>query len=360
MTLCVSHGGRTVYPTDGPSNEILVATTDGIVYLTRSGPGGRWEQSRRALEGKHISALMIEPQGGAIFAGTHNDGLYRSRDGGYTWDRSDRGIGFPEVYSLNYVEDGGKVRLYAGTEPAHLYVSSDGGDSWEDLPTLRSVPSVKDWTFPGAPHIAHVKHINFDPRSADTIIASIEVGGALKSTDGGKTWQEMHGFYEDVHRVVIPPQAPDRMYITGGDGVFFSADAGDNWEHLTDRTARISYPDGLVIHPDNSDLMFMSGSICSPGAWRTTHDADSRIARSTDGGRTWEYLEGGLPAHIHGNIEALTLNVYPGGYALAAGTTDGEVFYSDDGGRNWSTIVSGLPPVSKGGHYQPLQVAGSR
>lgn len=360
MSICVSHGGQTVYSTDGPANEILVATIDGVTYLTRSGPGAKWEQSLRALEGKHISSLMIEPGSGATFAGTHDDGLWVSKDNGSSWDRKDRGIASSEVYSLNYVQAGGTTRLYAGTEPAHLYVSTDGGDSWEELPTLRNVPSVKDWTFPGAPHIAHVKHITFDPRSADTIIASIEVGGALKSTDAGKTWQEMHGFYEDVHRVVIPQKAPDRMYISGGDGVFFSADAGAKWEHLTDRSARISYPDGLVIHPDNADLMFMSGSICSPGDWRTTHDADARIARSRDAGRTWEYLEGGLPAHIQGNIEALSMNVYPGGYALAAGTTNGEVFYSADEGRGWSTIANSLPPVSKGGHYRPLQTAGAR
>jgi photosystem II stability/assembly factor-like uncharacterized protein len=360
MTFAVSHGGSTVYPTDRPSNEILVATIDGITYLNRSGPGASWEKSRRSLEGKHVSALLIEPKSGAIFAGTHDAGLYVSKDGGRNWDRKDRGIQSSEIFSLGSVESGGRTKVYAGTEPAHLYVSSDMGDTWEELPTLRSVPSVKDWTFPGEPHLAHVKHINFDPRSADTIIASIEVGGALKSTDAGKTWQEMHGFYEDVHRVMIPPKAPDRMYITGGDGVFFSADAGAKWEHLTDRTARISYPDGLVIHPDNPDLMYMSGAICSPGDWRKTHDADSRIARSTDGGRTWDYLEGGLPAHIVGNIEALSMNPYPGGYALAAGTTDGDVFYSDDEGRSWATIASNLPPVSKGGHYRPLQTAGAR
>ena len=49
------------------------------------------------------------------------------------------------------------------------------------------------------------------------------------------------------------------------------------------------------------------------------------------------------------------MHVWSGGFELAAGTTDGEVFYSEDGGNSWQTIASGLAPVSKGGHYRHLQ-----
>jgi photosystem II stability/assembly factor-like uncharacterized protein len=142
------------------------------------------------------------------------------------------------------------------------------------------VPSVEKWTFPGPPHTAHVKNITFDPRSAETIYLSIEVGGALKSVDGGKSWRELSGFYEDVHRIVIPAQQPESLFITGGDGIYHSSDAGESWEHLTDRSHRIAYPDALIVHPDNGLLMFTSGAISSPGTWRKTQTADSRIARS--------------------------------------------------------------------------------
>lgn len=352
MRVCVSVGGQTVYRTEEMATEVLVATVGGALALSRTHSG--WSESRRTLNDKHVSALMVEPRKGTIFAGTHGDGIYASEDGGVSWERRDRGVEFLNIYSLNFVEVGDEVRLYAGAEPAHLYVSSDLGRGWEELPTIRSVPSVPEWTFPAPPHEAHVKHINFDPRSADVIYASIEVGGALKSTDAGKTWREMHGFYEDVHRVVVPPGAPDRLYITGGDGVYYSADAGKSWEHLTDTTARIAYPDALVVHPEQPELMFMAGAICSPGAWRQSGTADARIGRSRDGGRTWEYLERGLPTHIHGNIEAMTLDAWPGGMALFAGTTDGEIFCSADQGDTWTTIAQGIPAVSKGGHYRNL------
>jgi photosystem II stability/assembly factor-like uncharacterized protein len=296
--------------------------------------------------------MMIEPGRGVVFAGTHQGGLYASEDGGKTWARRDKGIGSENVYSVNFSQSGGQVRLYVGTEPAQLYVSKDMGATWEELPTLRNVPSVEKWTFPGPPHVAHVKNIAFDPRSADTIFAGVEVGGAFKSTDAGKTWQELSGFYEDVHRIVIPPTHPDRVYISGGDGLWNSEDAGATWGHLTDRSYRIAYPDGLVAHPDIDGLLFQSGAICSPNGWRESHTADPKVARSRDGGKNWELLERGLPEHIHGNIEAMSMEVFPGGFTLSMGTTDGDVYFSEDQGDSWSSVASGLAPISKGGHWR--------
>jgi photosystem II stability/assembly factor-like uncharacterized protein len=354
MPIGLSHGGQTHYKSVAPEDQLLVATANGVAFITRSSEGA-WSETRRGLEGKHVSAIMIEPTHGTIFAGTHGDGLYASDDDGQTWERRERGIAHPDIYSLATSKMGDEIRLYAGTEPAHLYVSTDQGKSWAELANVRSVGSVPKWTFPGEPHEAHVKQLTFDPRSADTIYVSIEVGGALKSLDGGRTFRDLEGFYEDVHRVVIPEKRPNWAYIAGGDGLWQSKDAGETWERLTDHTARIAYPDALVVHPEDPDLLFMAGAICNPGQWRQTKDADSRIARSRDGGQTWEYLEGGLPAHIRGNMEAMCMNAWPGGYALFAATTDGDVYSSDDEGKSWSTIARGLPPISKGGHYRNLR-----
>ena len=81
----IQDGKMQVWPIDGerllpsvvgvsPAGEVLVGTADGVVSLTRS--GGAWRESRRALAGKHIGALTIEPTRGVIFAGTHGDGLH--------------------------------------------------------------------------------------------------------------------------------------------------------------------------------------------------------------------------------------------------------------------------------------------
>ncbi|MBM2810851.1 MAG: glycosyl hydrolase [Chloroflexi bacterium] len=360
MTFCVSIGGQNQYRGDAPSNEILVGTLRGFVKLKRSGPGSAWEEDGRALTDMHVSTLLIEPTRGRILAGSHGNGIHASEDGGRNWKRVDSGIESPNVFAMNWVQDGDKVKVYAGTEPAYLYVSEDLGESWTELPSLRDLQGRDKWYFPGPPHIAHVKTITFDPRVPSTIYLGVEVGGGFKSTDSGKTWKQLEGFFEDVHRLVVTAKRPNDVYMSTGDGVYHSSNGGEVWEHQSGRDARIAYPDGLVIHPEQPELLFTSGSITDPGHWRETHDADARIGRSGDGGKTWEYLDGGLPAHIQGNIEALSLSVYPGGYQLASATTNGEVFYSEDGGSTWQTIATGLPAVSKGGHYMALQPAGAR
>jgi photosystem II stability/assembly factor-like uncharacterized protein len=101
--------------------------------------------------------------------------------------------------------------------------------------------------------------------------------------------------------------------------------------------------------------MFAAGARENPRAWRTTHDADSTVARSRDGGKNWEFLEAALPGHLRGNIEAMAMEVCDNSCAIFAATTDGEILYSDDEGDKWWKIIEGLPAVSKNGHYLRLR-----
>jgi hypothetical protein len=78
-----------------------------------------------------------------------------------------------------------------------------------------------------------------------------------------------------------------------------------------------------------------------------------KIARSRDGGNTWQRLLGGLPNGQRALFSALTIEAWPGGSALYAVDTDGEVFESTDEGDNW-TIIAEVPPVSKGEFYRAL------
>jgi photosystem II stability/assembly factor-like uncharacterized protein len=354
-----------MYETSGPADAALIATANGIVALRRS--GGDWRESEPMLSGRHVGAVAIEPTRGVIFAGAHKGGpwasgddderggLWASEDAGVTWERRDQGIARSNIYGLNWVQAGRELRVYAGTEPAHLYVSTDMGRNWTELPSLLNVPSVEKWTFPAPPHQGHVKNIVCDPADPNTIYAAVEVGGAFKSTDAGRTWTEMSGFYEDVHRLMTVATRPTDVYMSTGHSLYHSSDKGATWGEMALPANRIAYPDGLVIVPGRPDTMFTSGSAGSPGRWRTTKDADAAIARTRDAGQTWEYLAGGLPDHLHGNVEALTMNVFPGGFELFAGTTDGDIFFSNDEGESWTTIAESLPPVAKSGHLNNLR-----
>jgi photosystem II stability/assembly factor-like uncharacterized protein len=356
MTIALSHGGTTVYSSPAQSMEVLVGTTEGVATIARDGAG--WQVAHRGLPDCHISAMIEEPTSGLLLAAAFHGGIHASADGGRTWERRTSGLREDNVYSLAACQRAGRPVLYAGTEPAHLFRSDDLGGTWTELPALRSVPSVESWTFPAPPHIGHVKHLVFDPQDNRTMYASIEVGGLLKSRDGGDTWSELPIPYEDVHRLVIQPRTPEVLYVAAGNGLYVSPDGGATWDRWTDRTHEMGgYPDFWLYRPTDPDLMFISAAQSPPGTWRQSHFAGARISRSHDGGRTWQLLHEGLPDRLQASIEAMCLEESEAGCALFAATTAGEVWHSPDAGDHWSLIVTGLPPVSKGGHNRPLMVA---
>jgi len=366
MAVCLSHGGTSTFHSNAPSTELLVGTVDGIFSVCEDNHG-IWRVAKRGLEGLNIHAILIERQSGWIFAGAEKGSIFASRDNCQSWERREQGLIQKDVYCLSAVQLDDGVKLYAGTEPAYLYESDNLGETWKDVSSLRSVPGVSKWTFPAPPHLAHVKNIAFD-LDPKTMYVCLEQGGLLKSNDGGLTWEEMHGFDEDisfelpegafpddVHRFAMSALHPECFYLSGGAGLCRSRDKGLTWQHLTTPQMRIGYPDALLVHPRKDGLLFTAGARSNPRTWRSSHDADSAIARSRDGGDSWEILTGGLPGHIRGNIEAMTMELCGDSYSLFAGTTDGDIFYSEDEGDNWCRICEGLPAISKGGHYLRLR-----
>jgi photosystem II stability/assembly factor-like uncharacterized protein len=261
------------------------------------------------------------------------------------------------VYSLACTRLASGPRLFAGTEPAHLFASDDLGSSWTELPALRSV-DTSQWTFPAPPHIAHTKHINFHPQDPYTLFIGIEQGGLLKSTDAGRTFQVISGMDDDVHRTVINPLNPDQIYITTGIGMYATADGGKTWEQRTDLRHEIGgYPDLLVLHPRQPELLFVASAQKGPGAWFQEHFAGSRISKSTNGGKTWEAVHNGFPDRLRTAFEAMCLEDWGESFSLFGATATGEVWCSDDGGEHWTEVLSGLAPISKGNHYTAFVTA---
>ncbi len=350
MTLAVSHGGgETIRSANTPSTEVLVGTLDGVVRIERSSNG--WAVTQRTLQGQHVHALALEPDSGVWFAGLSGGGIHASQDDGRTWERRDVGLTEHNVYSLSVAKVDGKPRLFAGTEPAHLFVSDDLGLTWTEKPALRGM-DMSAWSFPAPPHVAHLKHINFAPGNPHTIFCSIEQGGLYKSTDDGQTFVEIPGMYNDVHRCIIDPRNADRMYVTGGMGLWITTDAGKTWTNVFSRGSEIGgYPDQLVFKPSNPDYMLITAGQKSPGTWKA-ETAQTRISRSRDGGLTWEVLHGGLQDKMPHSVEAMTLEEAGSTVQVFAATTGGEVLWTEDAGETWHTIAKDLAPITKGGHYR--------
>jgi len=357
--VCLSPNGVDVYRAGAPPDDILVATTDGVARVRKDGEA--WRVYSAGLKGLHVSSLMREPSQGWLFAGIHGVGLYRSRDNGKSWELARNGIAQDHVFSLACRETkSGGVELYAGTEPAHLYRSADLGESWRELPGVRAVPSVAEWNFPAPPFQPHVKHVAFDPRDERVLYVCVEQGALLKSEDAGLTFRdvpfqdESYALNKDTHRVIFNPRDADEIFLPGGDGISASRDAGRHWRHVTTPQMRVAYPDHFYISPDADGTLFAAGGGDPPNIWRETGDARSAIVASRDNGETWHQVTDGLPERLPGNIEAMAMIHWRGGYGFLAGTTDGEVYASFEKGRNWRLIASGLAAVSKCVHARNL------
>jgi len=236
---------------------------------------------------------------------------------------------------------------------------------------MRDVPSVDKWSF--FDRQAHTKFIAVDPSDPTTVYSCIEQGSFLKSTDGGETWRELNslGYYKDkerpwdlfydCHKTVIDPRNPDRIFVSGGAGLYVTDDGGKHWERwMSPDWAVDVYPDALVMNPRHPDIMFLGAAAHNPARWRdqgVPGFSGSRLFRSKDSGRNWEWLQNGLPEEpMRQEFGAVCLEDWGQSFSVFAVTTGGDVYWSEDRGDNWFLIASGLPPVSKSGHYRSLNV----
>jgi hypothetical protein len=314
--------------------EILYAATgDAIARLDQS--DGAWA-ARLSLTGSGAQCLAVDPADPeTVYAGLREGGVRRTRDGGHTW--ADCGLPQPGVFSLAVSAADGAV--YAGTEPSALYRSDDGGESWRELEGLLDLPSRPTWSFPPRPWTSHVRWIAPSPHDPDLLLVGIELGGLMRSTDGGETWQDHRpGAQPDVHSLAWHPQAAGRAYEAGGGGSAWSDDGGETW-HPADEGRDRHYTWSVAVDVEDPDLWYVSAST-GPFAAHGGRDPEARIYRRR-GAEPWQPLGGGLPEPIPAMPYALLAR----DGLLLAGLASGEIWASIDRGDSWSqAVVAGEPP----------------
>jgi len=350
--ILLSAGGDYVQRQAAPCDTMLAGTTDGIYILERNDKGV-WPVVHRALQGCNVSSVTAS-EDGTLYAATHGVGMARSDDGGRTWRWINAGLGQFDLWCARVVKLNGRERIYAGSMPAHLFVSDDG-ESWRELTALRDSPTLSQWFFPPPPYLGHVKEIV--GHEGRLLMVGIEVGALLVSEDEGRTFKELPVAEDvreiDMHHIAVHPAKPDRIIVSNGlAGMMTSEDRGKTWRRGPS-PAGLDYPEPLVMHPDDPNLLFVAGAVGWPSHWYEINRARSKIARTRDGGKTWERLLGGLPDGQRAIFGALTLEAWDGGYAVYAADSDGQLFESRDGGDHWR-IVAEIGPVSKGDFYRAL------
>jgi photosystem II stability/assembly factor-like uncharacterized protein len=315
----------------------LFATTGDAVGIVDDGAVGI------TLEGSGAQCISADPHdANRVYVGTFDRGVYRSLDGGESWDQVGNGIPHKRVLSIAIGPhtDNGRSIVYAGTEPSSVFRSTDDGSTWEDLSALRDVPSYDTWFFPPRPETHHVRWIAPHERDRDTIVVGIELGGVLRTRDGGATWQDRHpDAVIDPHVVHSHPSATDRIYAIGGDGVSFSTDGGESWTRDVDGMDR-QYTWALAVDPEDPDLWYVSAAP-DPFHAHGKGDAQARLFRKR-GTSPWEPIEvhgfGGVTTTIERMPYALVVpRTAPG--TLFCGLRDGTILSSEDAGDSWRTTA---------------------
>ena len=301
---------------------LYAATGDGLARLDEMADGWSVELSLVGSGAQCIAHDPADPD--TVYAGLREGGLRRTSDGGRTW--VDCGLPAPGVFSVAVSPVDGAV--YAGTEPSALYRSDDDGETWRELAGLLELPSRPTWSFPPRPWTSHVRWIAPSPHDPDVVLAGIELGGLMRSTDGGETWQDHRpGAQPDVHSLAWHPRLEGWAYEAGGGGAAWSEDGGDTW-HPADEGRDRQYTWSVAVDPDDPELWYVSAST-GPYAAHGRRDPEARIYRRDEG--EWRALAGGLPEPF----PAMPYALVAGDGRLFAGLADGQLFESGDRGDTW-------------------------
>ena len=342
---------------------LLVGTRKGLFVLDGDRDRREWQLRGPLCDGWPIHDTAFDPASGAIFAAGgspwYGPAMWRSDDLGSTWTHSSEGLTYgddgPKIATSWNVTRAGDL-LYAGVEPAGLFRSRDGGATWQHVEGLTNHPTRPEWQ-PGAGGLclhSIVPHAD-DP---DRLWVGISAVGAFETRDGGATWETRNGgvrvdfmpdrypeFGQCVHKLVAAADGGEHLYQQNHCGVYRSSDGGRQWEEITaGLPSQFGFP--MVAHPRDPKTVWTI-PLNGDDRGRYMPDASAAVWRTHDGGDTWLRSGDGLPeqdAYVGVLREAMAVDRQdPVGVFF--GTSTGQLFGSVDEGRTWSLVADNLPAI---------------
>jgi photosystem II stability/assembly factor-like uncharacterized protein len=262
-------------------------------------------------------------------------------------------------------------RLYASQSSSWfgqlIQRSEDGGKTWEAMDNkfaYQGDPGTHLW-YDGTPHpweFKRVWHLEPSLTDPDTVYAGVEDAALFRTTDGGKSWQELDGLRNHgsgsywqpgaggmgLHTILLDPSDPNRIYIAiSAAGAFRTDDGGATWRPinrglkseyvLPDPNAEVGHcVHRIAMHPSRPGVVFMQKH------WD--------VMRTDNAGDSWEEVSGdlptdfGFPIDVHAH-EPETIYVVPIKSDSEHFPPDAKlrVFRSRTGGNEWEALTKGLP-----------------
>jgi photosystem II stability/assembly factor-like uncharacterized protein len=302
---------------------ICVGTIGSGLWVSRDG-GDSWRRVMKGLWSEsQVFSLTVHPtEPSAVFAGA-NDGIYKSSDGGQSFERLESPMDKLHVWKVA-VDPADPNIIFAGTRPAALFRSKDGGRSWRQLPAQMAdeCPNVR---------IPRVTALSVDPTDHRVIWAGIEVDGVRRSTDGGDSWQTITSGIPDpdIHDIGVFVNGGARVLTTTPHEIFESHDRGESWQGLGIRDRfHLRYCRSLTQKADDPETLFVA---TGDGAAGTT----GAIQRTTNGGKSWQALD--LPAVPNSPIWAFATHAADPGRVVAC-SHYGELYMSENAGDSWAKL----------------------
>ena len=299
--------------------------------------------------------MQRSEDGGKTWEAIGNEFKYEGTPGTHQWyDGTQHPWEFKRIWHLEpSLTDPNTV--YAGAEDAALFRSRDGGATWQELPGLRSAKGHL-WQ-PGAGGMA-VHTILLDPTRPERLFVAISAAGVFRSDDAGETWRAVNRGLKSqyelpdpdaevghcVHRIAMHRSRPDVLFMQKHWDVMRSDNAADSWTEVSDNLpSDFGFP--IDVHAHEPETIYVV-----PIKSDSEHfppDGKLRVYRSRSGGGDWEALTKGLPqqdCYVNVLRDAMAVDsLDPCG--IYFGTTGGQVYASADNGDTWTAIVRDLPGV---------------
>ncbi len=429
-----------VHPDD--ENILYVGFSNGGVWKTTDG-GATWTPLMEDHTWQAVGDITLDPSDPeTVYVGLGDpnitfypmigDGVWRSTDGGQTWQHL--GLAETAIVTRIVVHPTDPQTLFVATmglpfeRNAHrgLYRSTDGGQTWQQVLFVSDQAGISDLEMdPFNPDILFASGWDRIRNNEESIIAG-PGARVWRSTDGGDTWQALAGGLPTTGNLgrttmAISRTTPGKLYVryVGSNaqvhGIYLTTDYGDTWQSISVAGLENAlggfgwYFGHMELHPDNDDHIYILGvdlweRLSANAAWQEAtppwweydihadkHDlvfgpsgamylaTDGGLYKTPDGGQTWEDLEN-IPATqfyrvawsphqpdlYYGGAQDngitagnhLALNDWPRLYGgdgfqvrfrpdepsvIYVETQNGNVSVSQDGGQNWEPATSGIP-----------------